>query len=41
MQAARRRDDFDFTRRFSADPKPGRVGFCGELDGDLLAIWKK
>ena len=31
MQAARRRDGFDFTRRFSAGPEPGRVGFYLEL----------
>ena len=30
VQAARRRVDSDFTRRFSAGPKPGRVSFCGE-----------
>ncbi len=33
MQAARRRSGFDYSRRFSAGPKPGRVGFCVELDG--------
>jgi len=36
MQAARRRSGFDFTRRFSAGPKPGRVGFYGELGGTRL-----
>src|SRR3954469_14942238 len=27
---------FDLTRRFSAGPKPGRVGFYGELGGTRL-----
>ena len=35
MQAARRRDGFDVTRRFSAGPKTGRVGFYLELGGGI------